>query len=304
MSFDINPQGCEVQKLNAVIGIDIGGTKTLIIIRSLSGEILYEQSIPSNRDCLVLKSLIDNAIDECGLNSSEIKGLAMGIPGRIDPKKQLVIDAPGLSWKNLSLADELFRFYDFPCRVENDGTMALIAETVSGKAKDTDNCIIIVIGTGLGGAIMVNGRIIAGVHHSAGEIGYCIFEDNVKDKIQNRTGNFGFLESRISGTALESRISGMTPQELFATYLSKSGDNSEIVDAFIYRLSVTIANLVSILDPGTVIIGGGVSKSLEPFIGAIRENVAKLTPIEAQIEISGYFNRAGAIGACIRAEME
>jgi len=304
MNLDLNPQSSDAQKLKAVIGIDIGGTKTLIIVRSLSGEILHEQSIPSNRDCLALKSFIDKVIDECGLSSDEIKGLAIGVPGRIDPEKQLVIDAPGLSWKNLSLADELFRYYDFPCRVENDGTMALIAEIASGKAKDTDNCIIIVIGTGLGSAIMVNGRIIAGAHHSAGEIGYCIFEDNVKDKIQNRAGKFGFLESRISGTALEGKISGMTPQELFATYHTQSNDNREIVDAFIYRLSVTIANLVSILDPGTVLIGGGVSQSLEPFIGIIRVNVAKLTPIETQIEISGYFNRAGAIGACIRAEME
>ncbi|MHB8962032.1 MAG: ROK family protein [Saccharofermentanales bacterium] len=285
----------------AVIGIDIGGTKTLMILRSLSGTILYEQTFPSTNDCAVLKSRIEECIRMCSLTPDDIKGLAIGVPGRIIPDRQLVVDAPGLGWKNFSLAEELFRFLPFPCTVENDGTMALIAETSSGKATNIRNCLTIVIGTGLGSAFMADGHIIVGAHHSAGEIGYCIFEDT-EELIQNKAGHFGFLESKISGSALENSLIGMTPQELFTNYDTQTDETRSIVDMFLYKLSITIANLVSILDPGTVIIGGGVSRSLEPFIGTIRDHVGRLTPIESTIEISTFFNRAGAIGACIRAE--
>ncbi|MHB1453486.1 MAG: ROK family protein [Saccharofermentanales bacterium] len=301
MSATNNHQNNAGEGAEAVIGIDIGGTKTLMILRSLSGTVLFEQSFPSSHDCMALKSRIEEGIRAGGLNPGEIRGLAIGVPGRIIPEKQLVVDAPGLGWKNLSLTEELFRYLPFPCSVENDGTMALIAETDSGKATDVRNCLTIVIGTGLGSAFMADGHIIAGAHHSAGEIGYCIFEDT-EEPIHNRSGHFGFLESKISGSALEKSVAGMTPQELFETYDIQTAAMRGIVDTFIYKLSIAIANLISILDPGTVIIGGGVSRSLEPFIGTIREQVGRLTPIEAVIEISKFFNRAGAIGACIRAE--
>jgi glucokinase len=301
MNAASNPPGGTTDRARAVIGIDVGGTKTLMIIRALTGTILYEQSFPSCRDCMALKERIEEGMRSCRLETDEIKALAIGVPGRVIPEKRLVVDAPGLGWKNLPLAEELFRYLPFPCLVENDGTMALIAETASGKATDVLNCLTIVIGTGLGSAFMAGGRIIAGAHHSAGEIGYCIFED-ADGAVRNEAGHFGFLESRISGTALENQVIGLSPQELFATYDGQSDELRQIVDQFIDRLSVTIANLVSILDPGMVIIGGGVSRSLEPFLASIQDRVRRWTPIEVDIGISSFFNRAGAIGACIRAE--
>jgi glucosamine-6-phosphate isomerase len=287
----------------AVIGIDIGGTKTLMIIRSLSGRIIYENAFVSSGNCTLLRSHIEEGILASGLNHSGIKALALGVPGRIDPDRMVATDAPGLGWKGLSLQNELFRFFRFPCVIENDGTMALIAETSSENQNNIKltNCLTIVIGTGLGSAYMADGRIISGAHHSAGEIGYCIFEES-NNEIRNSAGFFGFLESKISGSALEKSAKGITPQELFSSYDDNPAKYKEIVDVFIHRLAITIANLVSILDPGEVIIGGGVSRSLEPFLERIKIKVRQYTPISANIRISAYFNRAGAIGACIRAE--
>lgn len=294
----------DIQKKKAVIGIDIGGTKTLMIIKSVEGKILYEETISSTPDCDLIIKLVNKGIEVCGLTQGEIKSLAVGVPARVDAIKQIVLDAPGLGWVNFSLADNLFSAFPFPCHVDNDGTMALIAEITDGHAKNACNCVMIVIGTGLGSAILVNGKIVTGAHNSAGEVGYCIFDHEEEEELLNCEGNFGYLESKISGTALASRLKDITPRELFAGYETHSEEYKQILDKFINRLSITIANLVSILDPGTVILGGGVSQSLEPFLDSIRAKVARLTPIETDIVLSKFLNQAGALGACIVAERD
>lgn len=288
-----------------IIGIDVGGTKTLFILQDGRGNTIYEETIPSVREIQVLKAFIDGSAARAGIDLDAVSAMAIGVPGRVNPVDGIVIDAPGLGWKNLNLVKELFRYYPFPCAVENDTTMALIAEAVIGKARQKSDFIFLAIGTGLGSAIMANGRIISGADYSAGEIGYCVFEDDIAPDFNNQTGKFGSLEKRLSGTGLDkiARTQGTTTKDLFSSYRKDGSPGASAVDAFILQLSATVANLVSILNPQMVVIGGGVSESLERFLDDIADHVAHFTPIKTEIVISGFYNRAGALGACQRAKM-
>ena len=280
-----------------MIGVDVGGTKTLLMIQPPNGDILAEEWIDSPRTPEGLKAFICSAMAEAGLTEKEIAGLAIGVPGMVNAEEGLVLDAPGLGWKNLRLKEELFDGFSFPCRVENDITMAMIAEMRIGKARGVTDAVFIAIGTGLGCAILSNGRIVEGSAGIAGEIGYWMsIQDAAEDRV-NREGCFGPLEKRVSGSALQKLSADKTPRELLQ-YDRLTSDEKEVVDAFIRALAVTIANIVSLLNPQKVILGGGVSESLHRFLPELRAKVAQYTPIPTELEISDYHNRAGALGAC------
>lgn len=151
-----------------MIGIDVGGTKTLLMIQRPNGNILAEEWIDSPRTPEGLKAFISSSIAQAGLTEEEISGLAIGVPGLVNADEGLVLDAPGLGWKNLRLKEKLFDGFSFPCRVENDITMAMIAEMHIGKACGVTDAVFIAIGTGLGCAILSNGRIVEGSAGSAG----------------------------------------------------------------------------------------------------------------------------------------
>lgn len=286
------------------VGLDVGGTKTALMVEK-GGKILREATFPSTPHIGELKRAIESHVKSCGLKMEDVGALAMGIPGRVDPDTGLVIDAPALGWKDFSLQQKLFSSLPIPCVAENDITMSLIAETTLGKARGQSDVVFLAIGTGVGSAILANGSILSGAAHSAGEIGYCIFDSDITPHFQNKDGCFGPLESKISGKALETAAGklGATPQELFRAYPSGDPARDEIIDKFLTRLAVTIANMTSILNPHLVVLGGGVSESLGGVLETIRERVTACTPLPVRVEISSFYNRAGAIGACQRARL-
>ena len=285
-------------------GLDVGGTKTAMMLQK-NGDILGEWVFPSSPDIGSLRKEIESRLAECGLEIGSLSTLAMGIPGRVNPETGLVIDAPALGWQDYSLQQHLFSSLPIPCVAENDITMSLIAESALGKAKGLSDVVFLSIGTGVGSAIMANGTILSGAGHSAGEIGYCIFTSDISPDFQNSDGRFGPLESKISGRALDAAAQavGITPQALFRGYPWGDPARDKIVDTFLNRLAVTIANMANILNPSMVVLGGGVSESMGGIMGLLCRKVENFTPLSVQVEISSFLNRAGAIGACQRARL-
>ncbi|HJD23137.1 MAG TPA: ROK family protein [Firmicutes bacterium] len=295
------PEGlnlCRKPAQGPVVGVDVGGTKTLLIIQQPDGEILAEEWTDSPKTPEGLGDFIESAIAKAGLEKQEVKALAMGIPGLVNAETEVVQDAPGLGWKSLCLKEKLFGRFPFPCGVRNDITMALIAERSIGKARGASDVVFLAIGTGLGCAILSNGRIVEGSTGSAGEIGYWMSVQDAAEERVNQEGHFGPLEEKVSGSALQKLSADKTPRELLLQYDRLAGEEKQAVDAFIRALAVTIANIISLLNPQKVILGGGVSESLDRLLPLIREKVAQYNPIPTQLEISDYHNRAGALGAC------
>lgn len=281
------------------IGIDIGGTKTLMMVQQES-KIIFEKRVDSTPELPRIHDMILECVEAAG--DAPIGGLAIGVPGRVDCVQGRVIDAPSLMWHDVSLRDELFTDFHFPCAVENDAKMALYGECGMGEAGSSDHVVFITIGTGLGSAIKMSGQMLDGASFSAGEIGYCVFDPADVMPWGNREMEFGALERRVSGSALTAaaRRMGMTAHEMLH---AKTSEAQAQTRQFLDRLAVTIANMVSILNPEYVILGGGVSESLGGHLDYIRKRVTYLTPMPVKILLSQFQNRAGALGACYRARL-
>lgn len=279
--------------------MDIGGTKTLLIARS-GGETVREVKWQTLKNVPDLRIRLQQEVSALE-REYQITGLAVGIAGRVVPEDGIVIDAPALEWRMLDLKKELFDGWHFPCRIENDTNIGLLAEMRDGGAQGCTDAVYVTIGTGVGCSILSGGRLLTGANRSAGEIGYCVFE-NPDEEINCGEGEFGFLESRISGTALQHRAEKIG---LDAVTLFEQTENAEadaIIDRFLHRVSVMIVNLINLLDPEVVILGGGVARSLGRYLEKIEQCAQRMTPMRARIVLSHFDNRAGAIGACYLAE--
>jgi glucokinase len=225
--------------------------------------------------------------------------MAIGVPGTVDSSRGIVLDAPALGWSNKDIKSIFRENFSFPVFIDNDVKLAILSEKNRGSLKGSSNMFYISIGTGVGSSFIVNNQLVRGSSFEAGEIGYFLNENDVKAGDLSKTGEFGMLERRISGTALneEAKDIGLDSFSLFEEYYNGNLEAKKIIDDFILNLSIVLANVISLLNPEIVVIGGGVSTSMNGLLNNIQETVAKLTPIKSKIIISQFGNDSGAIGA-------
>jgi glucokinase len=282
---------------NYAIGIDVGGTKTLLIVLDSNQNSVYEKKVPSSKDWKFLVEIIKEATKELKIADNEVGGIGIGMASAIEPSTNKVVDAPALGWKDFDLVSNLKSEFSFPLMIENDVNCALIAENKMGAAQDCDPVLYISIGTGLGGALMVGGKIVHGANNMAGEIGYQLDKEDYKKGGVNLSGQFGASENKISGTALGNHFS--SSEDFFESLQRNDPSALALFDEFSIDLSILIANSVSLLNPEKVVLGGGLSKPLEPYLDTIQEKLRMMTPIPTKIEISKLGERAGALGAAV-----
>lgn len=278
------------------IGLDVGGTKILTIITDLNGEILYQEKVDSTGDLEKMAKLIRRSLAACDLSENQIFGLGIGIPGTVLPEG-IVVRAKALHWSDMNLKKELENRFDFPVYVGNDVNLAALGECWKGSGDQVKDMIFIALGTGVGSAILSDGKLIHGAQGRSGEIGYYLDGEDVRNHRLNHLGVQGVFEQKCSGTALN-RF-GCSSEELFQLYQQSDPEAKEIIDRFVLDLSLAIANSVSLINPTKVVIGGGVSESLNCVIDRVRENVAMLTPVQTEICLASLGSMAGALGAVI-----
>lgn len=287
----------EANKQKYYIGIDMGGTKTLMLIENQDKEV-FKVKINTNSDISEIINFINKVIDELNIREN-IAGMAIGLPGSVDSIRGIVIDAPALRWSNKDIISIFKESFNFPVFIDNDVNLAILSERHGGSLRDSSNLFYISIGTGVGSSFIVNNQLVKGFSYEAGEIGYFLNENDVKSGNLSETGEFGMLERRISGTALNGKAKeiGLNSVSLFEEYYLGNAEAKEIIDEFILNLSIVLANVISLLNPEAVVIGGGVSTSMLGLLNNIQKTVAKLTPIKSNIIISEFGNDSGAIGA-------
>ncbi len=276
------------------IGLDIGGTKILIMITDLAGDIRLQKKLPTSNQVETIISEVRDCIQEAQLSESDIIGMGVGVPGTVD-ENGVVIRAKSLSWYNFALKKQLEGAFSFPVVIGNDVNCAACGEQWLGSGNQSDSLYFISIGTGIGSAIICEGRIMNGSQYRAGEACYLTDIEDVRNKQFNVLGEMGTLERKISGTALGSH--GRSAEELFAAYSNGDRDAAVQIKEFILYLSIAIANAVSLLNPERVVLGGGVSDSLPSVIYEIQDTVSMLTPIRADVCLATLGNQAGALGA-------
>lgn len=305
------------------IGIDIGGTKILGGLVDASGAVLEEVRVPSpaqDPEQLII-AVVDLVQQLQGKAAGqELAGAGVAGAGFIDANQSTVLYAPNLNWRNEPLRDKLREHLDLPIVIENDANAAGWAEYKFGAGRGVKDMIMLTLGTGVGGAVVSDYKLRRGGFGIAGELGHVRV---VQDGRLCGCGMRGCVEQYSSGTAvlkaakklaqaegpagsrlreLQQQRGELTGHEVYQAILE--GDSAAIGllrDAASY-LGQAIGTLVAVLDPQTVVIGGGLSDAGELLLEPIKESYLRNLPArgyrpELDIRIAEFSNQAGMIGA-------
>lgn len=302
-------------------GIDIGGTKIAGAVVDGDGAILDEARVESPAtDPEAIEAAVAGLV--AGLAARHpVAAVGVGAAGYIDADRSTVLFAPNIAWRDEPLGSELARLTGLPVIIENDANAAAWGEFRYGAGGDVDDQLMVTVGTGIGGGVINDGRLLRGAYGVAGEIGHLCL---VPDGLQCGCGNRGCFEQYGSGSALVrvTREAAAGSSLLARDLLDRAGGDPAAItgplitaaaqegDRFaIEQLGVLghwlghgIASLVAVLDPAVIVIGGGVSEAGDLLLDPIREAFARelagrgYRP-QAEIRRAVLGNRAGVIGA-------
>lgn len=294
------------------LGVDIGATKTIAVITDLDGNVIHRHKFlsgGSERSPMEhIHQELQRFIDITGMNQDEMIGTGIGFPGVTLTEQGVVADAPGLHLHNFE-AVQFFRDLPGTLIIDNDVNLAVIGERWKGAAQGQDNVVLIAVGTGIGAGFILGGQVYRGANGYAGEMGHVHINPQSPGP-RLSLGDYGPLEQVASGSGMEARVRALLPtypksllqqvpvqtDRIFAAAAAGDPLASEVVADSMKYLSFSIANLVSLLNPSMVIIGGGVSRVGDPLLVHIQNNVAQLSPIPCKIVLAGLGEDASAIG--------
>lgn len=300
-------------------GIDVGGTTVKCGLFKTDGTLVEKWEIPTrteNSGSEIVPDVaktIEAKLAEKNISKEEVDGIGIGVPGPVNAEGD-VIAAVNLFWGYKKLSKELNELTGLNVKVGNDANVAALGEAWKGAAAGAKNVILVTLGTGVGGGIIVDGKIVAGHHGAGGEIGHA---NVMHDETENcNCGNRGCLEQYTSATGIvrlakQELASSEEPsvlreeKELSAKAVLdgyKSGDalSVRVMDKVGEILGGALAMFTAVVDPETIVIGGGVSKAGQPLVDCIASHYKKYAFSackETPIVIASLGNDAGIYGA-------
>lgn len=288
-----------------MIGLDIGGTGVKGVIINQDAEILQEMKVSTNisegREG-ILRSVI-SVIDSLFWDNIPISGIGVGSAGRIDPVKGEVVFATANlpDWEGTKLQEILEEKYGVKCFIENDANTALLGELWAGTVQKLkpDSAVMLTLGTGVGGANAINGKILNGSNSQSGEWGHVILVPHGKPC---NCGKEGCIEQYLSGTALtnavrtETDLSFTHGSEIFEAYSIGNKQVKDVVDRYIDYLALVIYNITVAIDPDTILIGGGLVDSKECWWQSLEDKL-KHYQVTTVVTPASLGNKAGMYGA-------
>lgn len=300
-------------------GIDVGGTTVKLAYFDESGKMLDKWEIPTNTDnngIRVLPDIADSIKDYLQRNSirkEHIIGIGIGVPGPVS-EDGIVNKCVNLGWDVKDLHGELSALTGFPVKGGNDANVAALGECWKGSGNGCKNMVMATLGTGIGGGVVLGGKIIAGVHGAGGEIGHMILNPDETEPCG--CGNYGCAEQYCSANGsvrLAKRYlaahDNATPlrdlRNLRCKDLFDAGDQGDptalaILDQYYTLLGRFLANICCTIDPEVIVLGGGVSKTGQPIIDGVAKYFQKYAfhaCRETRIVLATLGNDAGAYGA-------
>lgn len=302
------------------IGIDIGGTKIAGALVNAEGVIVREARVATPiEDPAALVSAVVALINDLRVGH-DVLGAGVAMAGFIDAAQASVIYGTNFGWKNFPLKSEIEAKLDIPVIIENDANAAGWAEYRYGAGRGFKHMVMLTLGTGVGGAVIVDGRMLRGGFGVAGELGHLRV---VPDGIPCGCGQNGCIESYASGTALlrearelaesgkpegarlaalQAQVGELTGKEVYQALVEKDPGAVVLLNQLASWLGQAIASLSAILDPEVVVIGGGVSAAGEMLLEPIRAAYRKYAPAggfrpELKLAIAEFVNDAGVVGA-------
>jgi glucokinase len=288
-----------------VLGVDMGGVKIYGAVSDLGGNVIDEINIPHHgttgeESFNRLVTLIDNLLASPKVKKRRVRGIGVGVPGVTFHDEGIVEWVYTLNWKNFPLKAKLMKKYKLPIIVDNDVNLAALGEHWFGAGQNTQNMIVMVVGTGIGAGIIVDGALYRGSREASGEIGQMIpgrefFGTNYVD--------FGALESIASGTGIAQRArESQRDDSIFAEDVFKAARQGQawaltIVSEEVDYLAIAIGNLAVFFDPELIVLGGGVSNSADLLIDPILHRLKDMLPMPPKLVASSLGPRATVMGA-------
>ena len=300
-------------------GIDLGGTTVKIAYFDETGNMLEKWEIPTvtaNGGEQILPDIaasIRAFIEAHQINETNILGLGIGVPGPVNAKG-VVNKCINLGWGVFNIAEKLTALTGFPVKAGNDANVAALGEFWKGGGQGCDNMVFVTLGTGVGGGIVVEGKLLHGAHGSGAEIGHLVLNRNETAKCG--CGKQGCVEQYCSATgivrmaklALEGytgisrlqRCDPLTCKDIFDC--GKAGDELalQILDQYYAYMGEFLANVCNVVDPDAVVLGGGVSRAGQMLLDGTRPYFDKYVfhaARGARFALASLGNDAGAYGA-------
>ena len=307
-----------------IIGVDIGGTRTKIALLDLSGRILHRKDFltrnyESGRLIKAVSSAVKDIAEEKKIRKNDILGVGIGLPGLVDFKKGLVFCLTNLpGWKNVPLKKILERRLGLPVFIDNDVKVMAMGELRLGAGKGYKNIICMTLGTGVGGAVIIDGNLYRGSSLAAGEIGHIPINESGP---ACNCGSSGCLEAYVgreyfldnarkklrsaSGAAVLRMVDGnaalITPELLKEAAVKGDKLSQEAWQEMGLRVGNALAGVINLLNPQLVIIGGGMSGAGEILFSSIEKALDKkcmtITRKAVKIVKAKLGNDAALIGA-------
>ena len=306
------------------IGIDLGGTNIKAGVVDEDFKIIAKATCKTNLPrpaediCKDMAEVAKQAVKEAGLTLDQIESVGIGTPGTANSAEGIIEYSNNLGFKDFHVVELMKTFIDKPCFVENDANAAAYGEFVAGAAKGANNAVCITLGTGVGGGIIIDGKIYSGFNFAGAEIGHTVVDPNGPQCTCGRKGCFEVFSSatgliRMTREAMEAdptSVMNKMSEEMgkvsarTAFNAMREGDKAgkEVVDKYIKYLALGITNTINIFQPDILCIGGGVCNEGDPLLLPLKELVAKEvytrnSKKNSEIVIAKLGNDAGIIGA-------
>lgn len=306
------------------VGIDLGGTNTKIGLLNIEGDILKSSIIKTlssegvDKTMERIWSVIQELVKETDVNIENVKGIGMGIPGPVEDQSIVAFFANFPWGTNVNVKEKLEKITGIETKLDNDANIIALGEAKYGAAKGSKSSVTVALGTGIGGGIYVNGMLISGFKGAGGEIGHMKI---VKDGRVCGCGQKGCFEAYASATGLireavsrltvnkqnllytmiEGNIAGLEAKDIFDA--AKEGDafSLDLVDYEAEFLAMGIANILNIINPEAIVLGGGVALAGDILLDPLRKKLEKyalpVTLEDLKIVQGILGNEAGIKGA-------
>lgn len=306
------------------VGIDLGGTNIVAGVVNDRHEIVAFAKCktacprPSEEIVADMARMTREAVKKAGITMDEVKGVGVGSPGVCNKDTGVVERAANLGFENLPICAMLSEMLGKKVYIENDANAAALGEFIAGAAKDVESCVCITLGTGVGGGVIIDGKVFAGSNFAGTELGHTVI---VVDGEPCSCGRRGCWEAYASATGLIrqtrrameehrdskmwniagslDKVDGRTPFEAM-----RAGDaaGKAVVDRYIYYIAVGLINMINIFQPEILCVGGGICKEGETLLAPLRkyidaEQFSKYSEKKTKLCVAALGNDAGIIGA-------
>lgn len=311
-----------------IAGIDIGGTKIAVALETLDGEKIAARRLPTQVEIgahAIVETIFQAITEMLGENQVELVSIGIGCPSPIDVENGLVLSPANLpNWDNFPIVKLFIERFNVPVVLENDANTAALGEYVYGAGRGFENVVYITVSTGIGGGIIINGDIVRGVASGAGELGHTIVKP---DGIRCNCGSIGCLETISAGVHIARRaqelllagepslmcemvsdISKVSAKTVVEAVRRRDELAIEIWNETLRFLAIGVGNIVTLLAPEAVVIGGGVATAgdllftplrrlLPQFVSMVPADKINIVPAELRGE-------SGVCGALVLAKKE